>query len=197
MRIATRARRSRSSGPSSRSFARSTPRDTWPQSQSSRRSSSPDRRRAAPSVERGTPTGRPRADRAPEALAFSPLKAVTHPADTGCMSLIDGAREARISARQQDTLRRRATDTVVAGPIGPGPLRRDTDGWLERWMETIADLARLKRSHPMLDAVIDEQEGRRIRIGEHWLFDFASCNYLGFDLDPEIIATVPEYLARW
>jgi 8-amino-7-oxononanoate synthase len=49
----------------------------------------------------------------------------------------------------------------------------------------------------MLDAVIDEQDGRRIRIGDRWLFDFASCNYLGFDLDPEILATVPEYLARW
>ena len=81
--------------------------------------------------------------------------------------------------------------------IGLQLLRRETDGWLERWMETVADLARLKRSHPMLDAVIEEQDGRRIRIGERWLFDFASCNYLGFDLDPEIIAAVPEYLARW
>jgi 8-amino-7-oxononanoate synthase len=64
-------------------------------------------------------------------------------------------------------------------------------------METVADLARLKDSHPMLDAVINEQNGRRIRIGDRWLFDFASCNYLGFDLDPEIIAAVPEYLSRW
>ena len=49
----------------------------------------------------------------------------------------------------------------------------------------------------MLDAVIDEQRGRRIRIGDHWLTDWASCNYLGFDLDAEIIAAIPEYLARW
>ena len=98
---------------------------------------------------------------------------------------------------RRDRLRRRSTDTTVPGPAGPGPHRRDTDGWLERWMATVEDLARLKRSHPMLDAVIDEQDGRRIRIGDRWLFDFASCNYLGFDLDPEIIDTVPEYLARW
>jgi len=52
-------------------------------------------------------------------------------------------------------------------------------------------------SQPMLDAVIDEVAGRMIRIGDQWLADFASCNYLGFDLDPEIIAAVPPYLARW
>lgn len=49
----------------------------------------------------------------------------------------------------------------------------------------------------MLDAVIDEQRGRQIRIGERWLTDWASCNYLGFDLDQEIIAAIPDYLARW
>ena len=49
----------------------------------------------------------------------------------------------------------------------------------------------------MTDAVIDEVSGRMIRIGDHWLADFASCNYLGFDLDPEIIAAVPPYLEAW
>src|ERR671937_370170 len=32
---------------------------------------------------------------------------------------------------------------------------------------------------------------------DRWLADFASCNYLGFDLDREIIDAVPEYLAKW
>jgi 8-amino-7-oxononanoate synthase len=36
-----------------------------------------------------------------------------------------------------------------------------------------------------------------IRIGDHWLADFASCNYLGFDLDREIIEAVPGYLDAW
>jgi 8-amino-7-oxononanoate synthase len=49
----------------------------------------------------------------------------------------------------------------------------------------------------MTDAVIDEIDGRMIRIGDHWLADFASCNYLGFDLDREIIDAVPAYLERW
>ena len=82
-------------------------------------------------------------------------------------------------------------------PLRDKPLRRESDGWLERWMATVEDLARLKSSHPMLDAVIDEQDGRRIRIGDHWLADFASCNYLGLDLDQEVIDAVPEYLAKW
>jgi 8-amino-7-oxononanoate synthase len=49
----------------------------------------------------------------------------------------------------------------------------------------------------MTDAVIDEIDGRRIRIGDRWLADFASCNYLGFDLDREIIDAVPGYLEQW
>ena len=49
----------------------------------------------------------------------------------------------------------------------------------------------------MTDAVIDEINGRMIRIGDHWLADFASCNYLGFDLDREILDAVPAYLDAW
>ena len=49
----------------------------------------------------------------------------------------------------------------------------------------------------MLDAVIDEIDGRMIRIGDHWLADFASCNYLGFDLDREVMDAIPEYVAKW
>jgi len=49
----------------------------------------------------------------------------------------------------------------------------------------------------MMDAVIDEVNGRKIRIGDHWLCDFASCNYLGFDLHPEIIQSVERELWRW
>jgi len=78
-----------------------------------------------------------------------------------------------------------------------GARRRAGDGWLERWMASVADLARLRSSHPMLDAVIEEVDGRRIRIGDRWLFDFASCNYLGLDLDRDIIEAVPRFLDAW
>jgi 8-amino-7-oxononanoate synthase len=49
----------------------------------------------------------------------------------------------------------------------------------------------------MFDAVIDQIDGRRIRIGTDWLIDFASCNYLGFDLDPEIMASIGDLVRRW
>lgn len=69
--------------------------------------------------------------------------------------------------------------------------------WIDHWLETCRDLTTLTATHPMMDAVIDEIDGRRIRIGSQWLADFASCNYLGFDLDPEIIESVAPYLKTW
>ena len=58
----------------------------------------------------------------------------------------------------------------------------------------IADLRARTRYY---DAVIDEVDGRRIRVGQHWLTDWASCNYLGFDLEPQIIDAVEGELRRW
>ena len=75
--------------------------------------------------------------------------------------------------------------------------RRATDGWLERWMSTVSDLADLTSSHPMMDAVVDEVDCRRIRVGDQWLADYASCNYLGLDWDREVIEAIPKYLDRW
>jgi 8-amino-7-oxononanoate synthase len=61
----------------------------------------------------------------------------------------------------------------------------------------LRDLATLTRSHPMMDAVIEEIDGRMIRVGSQWLADFASCNYLGLDIDREVIDAVPAYLDAW
>ena len=60
-----------------------------------------------------------------------------------------------------------------------------------------SSLERLLASSPMYDAVIDEVDGRRIRIGDQWLVDFASCNYLGFDLDPAIVDLGYAAMRRW
>jgi 8-amino-7-oxononanoate synthase len=77
------------------------------------------------------------------------------------------------------------------------PVARSGKPWLNHWLDTLQDLTALKSQHPMMDAVIDEVDGRMIRIGDRWLADFASCNYLGFDLDPEIQAVVPGALEAW
>jgi 8-amino-7-oxononanoate synthase len=69
--------------------------------------------------------------------------------------------------------------------------------WLARWLAACADLEELFAHHHLLDAVIEEVRGRRIRVGDRWLIDFASCNYLGLDLDREVIEGIPAYLERW
>ncbi|GIM90967.1 2-amino-3-ketobutyrate CoA ligase [Paractinoplanes toevensis] len=59
------------------------------------------------------------------------------------------------------------------------------------------DIEDLRRNSRMYDAAIDEIDGRRIRIGRDWLVDWASCNYLGLDLDEEVIEAVEPQLRRW
>lgn len=90
-----------------------------------------------------------------------------------------------------------ARDLPAESATAPGWGQRRDDRWLERWIRSTEDLARLQYSHPMFDAVIEEVDGRRIRIGSRWLIDFSSSNYLGLDLDPEIIEAIPAYLRRW
>jgi len=89
-----------------------------------------------------------------------------------------------------------ATTTVPVAAIDlvdrPAP-----GSWLARWLAACADLQELFGHHQLLDAVIQEVRGRRIRVDGRWLTDFASCNYLGLDLDTEVLAAIPGYLARW
>ena len=73
-------------------------------------------------------------------------------------------------------------------PAGSDALRADA-----RW----GDLERLRAKGGLYDSVIEEIDGRRIRIGDDWLADFASCNYLGFDLDPEIMDSIAAQVSRW
>jgi acyl transferase domain-containing protein/7-keto-8-aminopelargonate synthetase-like enzyme/acyl carrier protein len=50
---------------------------------------------------------------------------------------------------------------------------------------------------PQAFAEVEDQRARQVRVGGRWRCDFASCNYLGFDLEPEIMAAIPEAVARW
>jgi 8-amino-7-oxononanoate synthase len=93
--------------------------------------------------------------------------------------------------------RPRPTAAKVLAPVVDLADRPVPGSWLARWLDACADLQELFAHHQLLDAVIQEVRGRRIRVGDRWLVDFASCNYLGLDLDPEVIAAIPGYLARW
>ncbi|OKK03902.1 aminotransferase class I/II [Streptomyces sp. CB03234] len=91
----------------------------------------------------------------------------------------------------------------VAGERQVSPLtgrrgeRRTVTHPVARGEQRVGDLSRLQKTSRMCDAVIDEVHGRRIRSGDHWLADFASCNYLGFDFDPEIMDAIAPHVRRW
>ncbi|KKR45716.1 MAG: 7-keto-8-aminopelargonate synthetase-like protein enzyme [Parcubacteria group bacterium GW2011_GWB1_40_14] len=51
---------------------------------------------------------------------------------------------------------------------------------------------------PMYNLSALEIDGRKIRVSKnHWVIDFASCNYLGLDLDPEMDDDVSSNIKKW
>src|SRR5262249_18367603 len=55
----------------------------------------------------------------------------------------------------------------------------------------------LAQQVPQLFVIADKQDRRRVLCGGRWRYDFASCNYLGLDLHPEVRAAVPPAVAEW
>ncbi|MGW7198818.1 aminotransferase class I/II-fold pyridoxal phosphate-dependent enzyme [Streptomyces chryseus] len=128
----------------------------------------------------------------------------------------NGRRRAPVQAPGRAAVARRpAPGPAPPGPVPSGPApsgpaaRRPAPPKKENAMRQAAarplgvldprwgDLEHLRRTSPMSDAVLDEVRGRHIRSGDHWLIDFASCNYLGFDCDPEIIDAIEPAVRRW
>lgn len=64
----------------------------------------------------------------------------------------------------------------------------------ERKISSSRSFLELIKKNPMTDAVIDEIKKRQIKVKGKWLTDFASCNYLGFDVHPEIMASVSDHI---
>ncbi len=52
---------------------------------------------------------------------------------------------------------------------------------------------------PQIHATVTEQQGRKLRIEgeERWVYDFASCNYLGLDLHPEVMDAIMPAIKKW
>jgi myxalamid-type polyketide synthase MxaB len=59
------------------------------------------------------------------------------------------------------------------------------------------DMQQLAMEIPQLFVVAEKQDGRRILSGGRWRYDFASCNYLGLDLHPEVMAAIPPAIGEW
>ena len=53
-------------------------------------------------------------------------------------------------------------------PVGPRAAPKP-HAWIDKWLAAVQDLAELERSNPMTDAVIEEVDGRMIRVGDRWL----------------------------
>ena len=60
--------------------------------------------------------------------------------------------------------------------------------------ETEADVAALV---PQCLAIVTEQKARQVFIDGRWRCDFASCNYLGLDLHPEVMAAIAPAVDKW
>ncbi len=60
-----------------------------------------------------------------------------------------------------------------------------------------ATVRRIVEEGQLYDRVCTRQRGRQIEIDGRWLTDFASCNYLGLDLHPEVIARVQQTVSEW
>jgi myxalamid-type polyketide synthase MxaB len=50
---------------------------------------------------------------------------------------------------------------------------------------------------PQMFVTAEKQRGRQILAGGRWRYDFASCNYLGLDFHPDVMAAIPPALAEW
>ncbi len=50
---------------------------------------------------------------------------------------------------------------------------------------------------PQCYAEAEDQHARQVLIGGRWRCDFASCNYLGFDLEPEIMSAITTPVEKW
>lgn len=50
---------------------------------------------------------------------------------------------------------------------------------------------------PQRLALVEQQRNRQVLVGGKWRSDFASCNYLGLDLHPKVMAAIAPAVAKW
>ena len=61
----------------------------------------------------------------------------------------------------------------------------------------LSDTHRILAALPQTNVMVNEQQGRKLLVDGCWIYDFASCNYLGLDLHPGVMAAIPTALKKW
>lgn len=70
------------------------------------------------------------------------------------------------------------------------------DAFSKHQAELDAEVAMLHEI-PQTYVIADEQKERQVLIDGRWRCDFASCNYLGMDLEPDVMNAIPAALEKW
>jgi myxalamid-type polyketide synthase MxaB len=63
--------------------------------------------------------------------------------------------------------------------------------------DEIDQISELVAQIPQAFVTVEKQQGRQVLAGGRWRLDFASCNYLGLDFHPDVIAAIPQAIAEW
>lgn len=104
-------------------------------------------------------------------------------------------RECKVMIPAEQILRAGATvqslSTMILGRLAPDPTASQPPP------AEIEDFTAAAEEVPQIHAVVTEQIGRKVKVEGRWIFDFASCNYLGIDLEPEVMEAIPPALQKW
>ena len=74
---------------------------------------------------------------------------------------------------------------------------QDTAGSVTAERSVTQLIASIVEEIPQTNLVVQRQVGRRLLVDDRWIVDFASLNYLGLDLHPEVIASVDPLIRSW
>jgi 7-keto-8-aminopelargonate synthetase-like enzyme/acyl carrier protein len=103
------------------------------------------------------------------------------------------AREASIRSVSEFALRK-LSEAAPADPeaLSPEPstVHDETSAMRTGFRDDIDALPQILRT-------ATDQKRRQVLIDGRWRCDFASCNYLGFDLEPEVAAAIPHAVEHW
>jgi myxalamid-type polyketide synthase MxaB len=81
-------------------------------------------------------------------------------------------------------------EEAAAGNREPESVTLTKEEELEKAYQLVAQI-------PQAFITVEKQQGRQVLSGGRWRCDFASCNYLGLDLHPEVMAAISPAMAEW